>query len=75
MKFSCDPGGGSTELVVNQVNPVETDWNTESVPMQSMRQSDTTRGKESKMKVMREMLSRLINLFIQTLMDQEELQV
>jgi hypothetical protein len=43
--------------------------------MQSMRHSDTTRGKELKMKVMREMLSRLINLFIQTLMDQEELEV
>ena len=25
MKFSCDPGGGSTKLVVNQVNPMETD--------------------------------------------------
>eukprot|EP00985_Skeletonema_marinoi_P027959 scaffold23629_cov117-Skeletonema_marinoi.AAC.1 len=35
--------------------------------MKSMRHSDTTRGKELKMKVMREMLSRLINLFIQTL--------
>jgi len=69
MKFSCDPGGGSTKWT--PWRPIETP----RVKMQSMRHSDTTRGKELKMKVMREMLSRLINLFIQTLMDQEELEV